>query len=229
MLWSGSQASRQGEVVQLAEKWEIDGETVPGQINSIMLSGVTMSNSDYGRVYITIEEDGTDNMITIWSDAARTIGVATGIDSLKGGGNIIVGDIMGMYGTINIDTGALPDNTAYATLTTSDAVETITSSTNILGRPFFGVMYTEGNADGYSVWVVTEGSAKILTYDGAAAAGYLYLDTPRAYPDSGKVDCEPTRTTKYENNGLGRALERVTSGLVLARLDLRGFGPVLGS
>jgi len=98
-----------------------------------------------------------------------------------------------------------------------------------LGRPFAGIMYTNGASDGDTVWVVVAGKAKVLTYAGAAAGGYLYIDTARAYPDAGKADCELPRTTAYEDHGIGRALERVTSGLVLAQLDLRGFGPVISA
>jgi hypothetical protein len=229
MKWSGSQDSRTGEVVQLAETWEIDGETVPGQITGLTLQGVTLANSTLGRVWVQIVNDISDNLINVYPDATCTSTIATGTDAGKAGGVVALTETLssGVSGTITLVAGAVEDLTPHATLT-ADAVATFSGApVGELGRPFAGIMYTNGASDGDSVWVVVAGKAKVLTYAGAAAGGYLYLDTERAYPDNGKVDCELPRTTAYEDHGIGRALERVTSGLVLAQLDLRGFGPVL--
>ena len=228
MTWSGTEDSRKGDVVQLAETWTVEGETVPGQINSLTLSGATMANTDAGRVYVTIEADGSDNMVIAYSDSARTVSAAIGLDEGRAGGAVALSGAMS--GVIDIDASALPDATAIATLGPATAVRTVSGApVGELGRPFAGVMYTNGASDGDPVWVVVAGKAKVLTYAGAAAGGYLYIDTPRAYPDAGKVDCELPRTTAYEDHGIGRALERVTSGLVLTQLDLRGYGPVLAA
>lgn len=232
MKWSGSQDSRTGEVVQLAETWEIAGETVPGQITGLTLQGVTLANTTLGRVWVQIVDDDIEtNKIELFSDAARTSLIATGTDALKAGGVVALTEALssGVSGTITLVAGAVEDLTPYATLT-ADAVATVSGApVGSLGKPFAGVMYTNGASDGDTVWVVVAGKAQVLTYAGAAAGGYLYLDTARAYPDNGKVACELPRTTAYEDHGIGRALERVTSGLVLAQLDLRGFGPVLSA
>lgn len=230
MKWSGSQDSRTGEVVQLAETWEIEGETVPGQITALTLDGVTLANSTLGRVWVKIINDDIEtNKIELYSDAARTSIIASGTDALKAGGVVALTELLssGVSGTITLVAGAAEDLAPYATLT-ADAVATFSGApVGELGRPFAGIMYTNGASDGGDVWVVVAGKAKVLTYAGAAAGGYLYIDTARSYPDNGKVDCELPRTTAYEDHGIGRALERGTSGLVLAQIDLRGFGPVL--
>jgi hypothetical protein len=231
MKWSGSQDSRTGEVVQLAETWEIEGETVPGQITGLTLQGVTLANSTLGRVWVQIVDDSTANTIGLYSDAACTSILAAGNDAGKVGGDVALTELLssGVTGTITLVASAVEDLTPYATLT-ANAVATFSGApVGSLGKPFAGVMYTNGASDGDSVWVVVAGKAKVLTYAGAAAGGYLYLDTERSYPDDGKADCELPRTTAYEDHGIGRALERVTSGLVLAQLDLRGFGPVLSA
>jgi hypothetical protein len=228
MKWSGSHDSRTGEVVQLAETWEIAGETVPGQITGLTLQGVTLANSTLGRVWAQIVDDSTDNTIGLFSDASCTSQIAVGNDAGKAGGVVALTEMLssGVSGTITLVAGAVEDLIPYATLT-ADAVATFSGApVGELGRPFAGVMYTNGASDGGDVWVVVAGKAQVLTYAGAAVGGYLYIDTARAYPDAGKADCELPRTTAYEDHGIGRALERVTSGLVLAQLDLRGFGPV---
>lgn len=227
MKWSGSQDSRTGEVVQLAETWEIEGETVPGQITGLTLQGVTLANSTLGRVYITVLDEGTDTTVEILDAPGGNV-LASGTQSGKAGGVLTLTEQngSGVSGTITLAAGCQTDATPYATLT-ADAVATFSGApVGELGRPFAGIMYTNGASDGDSVWVVVACKAKVLTYAGAAAGGYLYLDTARSYPDAGKADCELPRTTAYEDHGIGRALERVTSGLVLAQLDLRGFGPV---
>jgi hypothetical protein len=231
MKWSGSQDSRTGEVVQLAETWEIEGETVPGQITGLTLQGVTLANTTLGRVWVQIVDDISSNTINVYSDAACTSIVAAGNDAGKVGGVVALTELLssGVTGTITLVAGAVEDLTPHATLT-ADAVATFSGApVGELGRPFAGVMYTNGASDGDTIWVVVAGKAKVLTYAGAAAGGYLYIDTARSYPDNGKVDCELPRTTAYEDHGIGRALERVTSGLTLAQLDLRGFGPVLSA
>jgi hypothetical protein len=227
MQWSGSQDSRTGEVVQLAETWEIEGETVPGQITGLTLQGVTLANTTLGRVYITVLDEGTDTTVEILDAPGGNV-LASGTQSGKAGGALHLVEYMGsgVSGSITLAAGCQTDATPYATLT-ANAVATFSAApVGELGRPFAGVMYTNGASDGGDVWVVVAGKAQVLTYAGAAAGSYLYIDTARAYPDSGKVDCELPRTTAYEDHGIGRALERVTSGLVLAQLDLRGFGPV---
>lgn len=231
MKWSGSQDSRTGEVVQLAETWEIAGETVPGQITGLTLQGVTLANTTLGRVWVQIVDDISSNTINVYSDAACTSIVAAGNDAGKAGGVVALTELLssGVTGTITLVAGAVEDLTPYATLT-ANAVATVSGApVGELGRPFAGIMYTNGASDGGDVWVVVAGKAQVLTYAGAAAGGYLYIDTARSYPDAGKADCELPRTTAYEDHGIGRALERVTSGLVLAQLDLRGFGPVLSA
>lgn len=230
MKWSGSQDSRTGEVVQLAETWEIAGETVPGQIIGLTLQGVTLANSTLGRVYVDVLDEGTDTTVEIL-DTQGGNELASGTQSGKAGGALTLVESMGsgVSGSITLAAGCQSDSTPYATLT-ADSVATFSGApVGELGRPFAGVMYTNGASDGGDVWVVVAGKAKVLTYAGAAAGGYLYIDTARAYPDNGKADCELPRTTAYEDHGIGRALERVTSGLVLAQLDLRGFGPVLSA
>lgn len=227
MKWSGSQDSRTGEVVQLAETWEIAGETVPGQITGLTLQGVTLANSTLGRVYIAVLDEVTDTTVEILDAPGGTV-LATGTQSGKAGGVLTLTEHMssGVSGSITLAAGCQTDATPYATLT-ANAVATVSGApVGALGRPFAGVMYTNGASDGDTVWVVVAGRARVLTYAGAAAGGYLYLDTARSYPDDGKVDCELPRTTAYEDHGIGRALARVTSGLALAQLDLRGFGPV---
>jgi hypothetical protein len=228
MKWSGSQDSRTGEVVQLAETWEIEGETVPGQITGLTLQGVTLANTTLGRVWVQIVNDISDNLINVYPDATCTTTIASGTDAGKAGGVVALTEALGsgVTGTITLVAGAVEDLTPYATLTATSVATFSGAPVGELGRPFAGIMYTNGASDGDLVWVVVAGKAKVLTYAGAASGGYLYLDTARSYPDDGKADCELPRTTAYEDHGIGRALERVTSGLVLAQLDLRGFGPV---
>lgn len=229
MKWSGSQDSRTGEVVQLAETWTVEGETVPGQITALTLDGVTLANSTLGRVYIQVEDEGTSTTVTVY-DAIGENNIAGGTQAGKAGGVLTLTEQSGsgVSGSVTLPASCQSDFTPYATLT-CDAVATVSGApVGELGRPFAGIMYTNGASDG-AVWVVVAGKAKVLTYAGAAAGGYLYIDTARAYPDAGKADCELPRTTAYEGHGIGRALERVTSGLVLTELDLRGFGPVLSA
>jgi hypothetical protein len=230
MQWSGSQDSRTGEVVQLAETWEIEGETVPGQITGLTLQGVTLANSTLGRVYITVLDEVTDTTVEIL-DAPGGDQLAKGTQSGKAGGALTLVEYMdsGVSGSITLAAGCQTDATPYATLTATSVATFSAAPVGELGRPFAGVMYTNGASDGGDVWVVVAGKAQVLTYAGAAAGSYLYIDTARSYPDDGKADCELPRTTAYEDHGIGRALERVTSGLVLAQLDLRGFGPVLSA
>jgi hypothetical protein len=230
MKWSGSQDSRTGEVVQLAETWEIEGETVPGQITGLTLQGVTLANSTLGRVYITVLDEVTDTTVEIL-DAPGGDQLAKGTQSGKAGGALTLVEYMdsGVSGSITLAAGCQTDATPYATLTATSVATFSAAPVGELGRPFAGVMYTNGASDGGDVWVVVAGKAQVLTYAGAAAGSYLYIDTARSYPDDGKADCELPRTTAYEDHGIGRALERVTSGLVLAQLDLRGFGPVLSA
>lgn len=230
MTWSGDEDSRRGEVVQLAETWTVEGETVPGQLTGLTLRGVTLANSTLGRVYIQVDDEIVNTTVTVY-DAIGENNIAGGTQAGKAGGVLTLTEQSGsgVSGSVTLPASCQSDFTAYATLT-CDAVSTVSGApVGELGRPFAGIMYTNGASDGDTVWVVVAGKAKVLTYAGAAAGGYLYLNTARAYPDAGKADCELPRTTAYEDHGIGRALERVTSGLVLTELDLRGFGPVLSA
>ncbi len=230
MKWSGSQDSRTGEVVQLAETWTVEGETVPGQITALTLQGVTLANTTLGRVYITVLDEFTDTTVEILDVPGGNI-LASGTQSGKAGGALPLVEYMGsgVSGSITLAAGCQTDATPYATLTATSVATVSAPPIGELGRQFAGIMYTNGASDGDLVWVVVAGKAKVLTLAGAAAGGYLYINTPWSYPDNGKVYCELPRTANYVDHGIGRALERVTGGLVLTQLDLRGFGPSLGA
>lgn len=227
MIWDGY-TSQTGEVVQLADTWVISGETHPGQINSLTLSGATMTNTNAGRIYLNGRVVGTDYIVEAYSDFDQTILAATGTDTGRVGGDVALSESngSGLTGTINLDALCVDDYTPIATLGPSLAVRTcMAAPAGESGRPYAGIVYTNGAEAGDIVWVVIAGRARILTFAGASCGGYLFV-TAAAPPDNGKVVCEIARYA-YSSGGIARALERVESGLVLAQLDMRGYGPEL--
>lgn len=213
------QESVKGSVLQVDRTWVITSTT---QLSSLSLIGVTMANTDAGRVYLQVINQNPDVTVWVWADAARTVKVASGtlVNCWADGGSVDLSPVggSGMSGSVTVVASAADENLGVATHGTTNGVQLPSGSS-----PLTGVMYSSEVADGSDVWVVIAGKAYVLTMAGAAMGGYLLI-SGEAAPDHAKVRCD-LASTDYDTYGVGMALERVTSGLVLAQLDLRGFGP----
>ena len=89
------------------------------EVNSAIINGETGSNTDNGVLYGKISVDGSDNVVELYTDSARSTGlVASGTDTSKAGGDISLTaeNTSGLTATINIDASASADATWTVTL-----------------------------------------------------------------------------------------------------------------
>lgn len=216
-------SSIKGDVLQLYQSWVISNDT-NSKLSSLTLSGVTMTNSTAGRLWIQLYLNTGAATVQVYQDSGCTIPVCSGALADNLGGTITLVDAgPGVSGSVVVAADISNDFDIYATLGFTKGVIVCVGGTLAAGitAKLAGVMYSDAVDDNRDVWVVVSGKAYVRTYAGASIGGYLYMDA-LAPPDGGKAKCEITRTAAaYNYYGVGRALERVESGLVLAELDLR--------
>jgi hypothetical protein len=209
-------ALEKGDVVEPYSYWDVTDSAA--QVEGVSSDlGLSATNSDAGKLYISIVDAGADNTIEVYSDSARTTKVAQGTDAGKAGGDIACAAFggSGLSVDVGVIAGAVAGATASAVRGSLRGVQ-LAATSSIAAC---GVVY-EDAADGAACWIVVAGECQIKVAVDVPFGAWLITSATT----DGAIDVLYAADATKVQRGVARSIGR-RSGVgttVGARLELRG-------
>lgn len=211
-------ASVLGSVVVSDDAPVITGDT-GSALSSLVLYGTNMGNTLNGVLYGAITGHDVATTLTLYSDAARTVSVATGALAGVAGGTITLAEVSrsSLGGTVAVTANPEDCATIVVTLGTANAVKLAPA----YAEGVRGVVNGSGDASGAAMRVAVSGFARVLLKDATAATrgGWIYTSGT-----AGRAVCALARDPSIIERQIGYAEEDVAAGVgqtVLAQIVLR--------
>ncbi len=211
-------ASVAGSVVVNDDAPVFAGDT-ESALASLVITGASTSNTLNGVLYAVISGHGVNTTLTLYSDAAKTVSVATGALVGHAGGAVVLAEVArsGMSATWTAPADPADNAAIVVTLGTVNGMKLSPA----YAEGVRGVVLDAGVAAAGAMRVVTAGVARVLLKDANAAVkgGWLYTSDT-----AGRAVCALARDPSILERQIGYAEEDATAGVgqtVLAQIVLR--------